>query len=211
MNISAIRKEYSLKTLDINDLSRDPFDQFNLWFQEALIAKVIEINAMTLSTIGEDGIPNGRIVLLKEVDTGFVFFTNYESQKGKEIAKNPLASLTFFWPELERQVRIKGKIEKVSAELSDEYFFSRPIGSQIGAWTSPQSQKLNSREELEQSQKIIENKFKNNTITRPPHWGGYRLTPSYVEFWQGRPSRLHDRVCYEKKENSQWDLSILAP
>jgi pyridoxamine 5'-phosphate oxidase len=211
MNISAIRKEYSLKTLDINDLSNNPLDQFNLWFQEALVAKVIEINAMTLSTIGEDGIPNGRIVLLKEVDTGFVFFTNYESQKGKELDQNPFASLTFFWPELERQVRIKGKTEKVSALLSDEYFFSRPVGSQIGAWTSPQSQKLNSREELNQRQLAIEEKFKNTPIIRPPHWGGYRLTPSYIEFWQGRPSRLHDRVSYEMKENNDWELSILAP
>ncbi len=211
MNISAIRKEYSLKTLDIKDLSINPLDQFNLWFQEASEAKVIEINAMTLSTIGIDGIPNGRIVLLKEVDSGFVFFTNYESQKGKELAKNPVASLTFFWPELERQVRIKGKVEKVSAELSDEYFFSRPLGSQIGAWTSPQSQKINSREELDQLQKITESKFKNNPITRPPHWGGYRLTPNCIEFWQGRPSRLHDRICYEKKDSNEWEISILAP
>lgn len=211
MNISAIRKEYSLKTLDISNLSNNPIDQFNLWFQEALLAKVIETNAMTLSTIGVDGIPNGRIVLLKDVDTGFIFFTNYESEKGKEIAKNPLGSLTFFWAELERQVRIKGKIEKVSAELSDKYFFSRPFGSQIGAWTSPQSQKIDSREELEQRQQEVENKFKNTPITRPPHWGGFRLTPSNVEFWQGRPSRLHDRVSYELKEKGDWQLSILAP
>ncbi|MEN2282182.1 pyridoxamine 5'-phosphate oxidase [Algoriphagus sp. SE2] len=211
MNISAIRKEYSLKTLDISDLSNNPIDQFNVWFQEALAAKVIEINAMTLSTIGLDGVPNARIVLLKEVDTGFVFFTNYESQKGKELAKTPFASLTFFWPELERQVRVKGKIEKVSPKLSDEYFFSRPIGSQLGAWTSPQSQKIGSREELEERLKAAENKFKDTTMTRPPHWGGYRLNPNYVEFWQGRPSRLHDRVAYEKNEKDHWDLAILAP
>ncbi|MBN3519277.1 pyridoxamine 5'-phosphate oxidase [Algoriphagus lutimaris] len=210
MNISAIRKDYSLKTLNINDLYTNPIDQFNLWFQEALASKVIEINAMTLSTIGEDGFPNGRIVLLKEVDSGFVFFTNYQSQKGRELAKNPAASLTFFWPELERQVRIKGEIEKVSSKLSDEYFFSRPKGSQIGAWTSPQSQKLKSKEELERKQKEIEEKFENTPMTRPPHWGGYRLTPSYMEFWQGRPSRLHDRVCYEER-NGTWELSLLAP
>lgn len=210
MNISAIRKDYSLKTLNINDLCNSPIDQFNVWFQEALASKVIEINAMTLSTIGEDGFPNGRIVLLKEVDSGFVFFTNYNSQKGQELAKHPVASLTFFWPELERQVRIKGQIEKVSSKMSDEYFFSRPIGSQIGAWASPQSHKIASREELEQKQKEIENQFENTPITRPPHWGGYRLTPSYVEFWQGRPSRLHDRVCYEEN-NGSWELSILAP
>ncbi|WP_373398420.1 pyridoxamine 5'-phosphate oxidase [Algoriphagus halophilus] len=210
MNISAIRKDYSLKTLNINDLCANPIDQFNIWFQEALASKVIEINAMTLSTIGEDGFPNGRIVLLKEVDSGFVFFTNYQSQKGRELAKNPVASLTFFWPELERQVRIKGEIEKVSSKLSDEYFFSRPKGSQIGAWTSPQSQKLKSKEELEQRLKEMEQKFENTPISRPLHWGGYRLIPSYVEFWQGRPSRLHDRVCYEEK-NGAWELSILAP
>lgn len=210
MNISAIRKDYSLKTLNINDLCTNPIDQFNIWFQEALASKVIEINAMTLSTIGEDGFPNGRIVLLKEVDSGFVFFTNYQSQKGRELAKNPVASLTFFWPELERQVRIKGEIEKVSSKLSDEYFFSRPKGSQIGAWTSPQSQKLKSKEELEQRLIEMEQKFENTPISRPLHWGGYRLIPSYVEFWQGRPSRLHDRVCYEEK-NGAWERSILAP
>lgn len=210
MNISAIRKDYSLKTLNINDLCTNPIDQFNIWFQEALASKVIEINAMTLSTIGEDGFPNGRIVLLKEVDSGFVFFTNYQSQKGRELAKNPVASLTFFWPELERQVRIKGEIEKVSSKLSDEYFFSRPKGSQIGAWTSPQSQKLKSKEELEQRLIEMEQKFENTPISRPLHWGGYRLIPSYVEFWQGRPSRLHDRVCYKEK-NGTWERSILAP
>lgn len=211
MNISAIRQEYSLKSMNINDLSPNPLSQFDQWFKEALEAKVIEINAMTLSTLGEDGIPNGRIVLLKEVDTGFVFFTNYQSQKGRELEKNPFGSLTFFWPELERQVRIKGTIEKVSEKLSDEYFLSRPIGSQIGAWTSPQSTKINSREELYTKQKEIEKKFENAPITRPPHWGGYRLTPNYIEFWQGRPSRLHDRVCYELLENGDWELSILAP
>ncbi len=211
MNISAIRQEYSLKSMNINDLSPNPLSQFDQWFKEALEAKVIEINAMTLSTLGEDGIPNGRIVLLKEVDTGFVFFTNYQSQKGRELEKNPFGSLTFFWPELERQVRIKGTIEKVSEKLSDEYFLSRPIGSQIGAWTSPQSTKINSREELYTKQKEIEKKFENSPITRPPHWGGYRLTPNYMEFWQGRPSRLHDRVCYELQENGDWELSILAP
>ena len=211
MNISTIRQEYSLKSMNINDLSPNPLSQFDQWFKEALDAKVIEINAMTLSTLGEDGIPNGRIVLLKEVDTGFVFFTNYQSQKGRELEKNPFGSLTFFWPELERQVRIKGNIDKVSEKLSDEYFLSRPIGSQIGAWTSPQSTKINSREELHSRQKEIEKKFENSPITRPPHWGGYRLTPNYMEFWQGRPSRLHDRVCYELQENGDWELSILAP
>ncbi|MBN3582010.1 pyridoxamine 5'-phosphate oxidase [Algoriphagus aestuarii] len=211
MNISAIRQEYSLKSMNINDLLSDPLSQFDQWFKEALEAKVMEINAMTLSTIGEDGIPNGRIVLLKEVDSGFVFFTNYQSLKGRELEKNPFGSLTFFWPELERQVRIRGKIDKVSESISDEYYLSRPIGSQIGAWTSPQSTKISSRNELQEKQKEIEKKFENSPITRPPYWGGYRLTPSYVEFWQGRPSRLHDRVAYDLLENGQWERAILAP
>ncbi|MBN7816806.1 pyridoxamine 5'-phosphate oxidase [Algoriphagus pacificus] len=211
MNISAIRKDYSLKTLEISSLNTDPLQQFKVWLQEAINAEALEVNAMTLATIGLDGMPSGRIVLLKEVDTGFVFYTNYESQKGKEIENNPVCSLTFFWPELERQVRIKGNIEKVSAQESDEYFLSRPVGSQIGAWTSPQSQKISSREELLSRQATIEKQFENSPITRPPHWGGYRVIPSTVEFWQGRPSRLHDRVRYQASENGNWELSILAP
>ena len=211
MNISAIRKDYSLKTLEISSLNTDPLQQFKVWLQEAINAEALEVNAMTLATIGLDGMPSGRIVLLKEVDTGFVFYTNYESQKGKEIENNPVCSLTFFWPELERQVRIKGNIEKVSAQESDEYFLSRPVGSQIGAWTSPQSQKISSREELLSRQAAIENQFENSPITRPPHWGGYRVIPSIVEFWQGRPSRLHDRVRYQASESGNWELSILAP
>ena len=211
MNISAIRKDYSLKTLEISSLNTDPLQQFKVWLQEAINAEALEVNAMTLATIGLDGVPSGRIVLLKEVDTGFVFYTNYESQKGKEIENNPVCSLTFFWPELERQVRIKGKIEKVSAQESDEYFLSRPVGSQIGAWTSPQSQKISSREELLSRQAEIEKQFENSPITRPPHWGGYRVIPSTVEFWQGRPSRLHDRVRYQASGSGNWELSILAP
>lgn len=211
MNISTIRKDYSFKTLEISSLNTDPLQQFKVWLQEAINAEALEVNAMTLATIGLDGMPSGRIVLLKEVDTGFVFYTNYESQKGKEIENNPVCSLTFFWPELERQVRIKGKIEKVSAQESDEYFLSRPVGSQIGAWTSPQSQKISSREELLSRQAAIEKQFENSPITRPPHWGGYRVIPSSVEFWQGRPSRLHDRVRYQASENGNWELSILAP
>ncbi|EAZ83008.1 pyridoxamine 5'-phosphate oxidase [Algoriphagus machipongonensis] len=211
MNISAIRKDYSLKTLEINTLKDNPIDQFQSWLQEAIIAEVAEVNAMTLSTLGLDGIPNGRIVLLKELDQGFVFFTNYKSEKGKEIAQTPKGSLTFFWIELERQVRIKGKIEKVSAELSDKYFFSRPVESQIGAWTSPQSQKIPSSEDLQNRKKEIEKKFEQTPLSRPPHWGGYRLIPSAVEFWQGRPSRLHDRVLYEKQNDGSWKKSILAP
>ncbi len=211
MNLSQIRKEYSYKSLDINDVTHEPFHQFRIWFEEAVDSEVPEVNAMCLSTMGLNGYPNGRIVLLKEVDHGFVFFTNYESEKGQEIAANPKASLIFFWPELERQVRIMGDLEKVSAEESDTYFFSRPYDSQIGAWTSPQSREISSREELDRIQKSMEERFSKEPITRPLHWGGIRLIPFKIEFWQGRPSRLHDRVNYQKQADGAWKISRLAP
>lgn len=211
MKLSEIRKDYTIKSLDINDVSFDPFHQFRVWLDEAIDSEVPEVNAMCLSTIGLNGFPNGRIVLLKEMDHGFVFFTNYESEKGQEIAANPKASLTFFWPELERQVRIMGKLEKVKSEESDKYFHSRPMGSQIGAWTSPQSKEIADREELERRLEVIEKRFSAEPITRPPNWGGYRLMPFRIEFWQGRPSRLHDRICYKKQENGEWSISRLAP
>lgn len=165
---------------------------------------------MTLSTLSLDGFPNARIVLLKEVDHGFIFFTNYESEKGQELSQNPFAALTFFWAELERQVRVTGKVERISGKESDDYFFSRPVGSQIGAWTSPQSQKIGSREVLDQRLKETETRFASEQISRPPFWGGFRLIPNKVEFWQGRPSRLHDRILYEAKE-TDWQISRLAP
>jgi pyridoxamine 5'-phosphate oxidase len=210
MNISSIRKDYTFKTLEIEDIKDNPIDQFHLWLQEAINAEALEVNAMTLSTLGLDGFPNGRIVLLKELDSGFVFFTNYESEKGKELENSPKASLTFFWAELERQVRIIGHVEKISEEESDIYFFSRPIGSQIGAWTSPQSKKILSREVLDQMKEDVESEFLSKPMSRPPHWGGFRLIPTKIEFWQGRPSRLHDRLLYEKKD-VKWEISRLAP
>ncbi|MFC5623584.1 pyridoxamine 5'-phosphate oxidase [Algoriphagus winogradskyi] len=210
MNISAIRKDYTIKSLDISDVNIDPIVQFKAWFEEALKAQVLEVNAMTVSTIGLDGAPNARILLLKGVDTGFVFFTNYTSEKGKELENNNAASLTFFWPELERQVRVRGKVEKVIEEESDTYFFSRPIGSQIGAWVSPQSQKISSRETINERQLEIQKQFEGKAIVRPPHWGGYRLMPNAMEFWQGRPSRLHDRIKYELVDG-EWSLNRLAP
>jgi len=211
MKLSEIRKEYSLKTLDISDVKVNPIHQFKVWFDEAVDSEALEVNAMCLSTIGKEGFPSGRIVLLKGVDHGFLFFTNYKSDKGTEIEENPKVSLTFFWAELERQVRITGTLEKVSPEESDEYFFSRPLGSQIGAWSSPQSQKIPNREFLENTIKDLQERFSKEPITRPPHWGGYRLLPIRFEFWQGRPSRLHDRIGYELKPDGSWEIFRLAP
>jgi pyridoxamine 5'-phosphate oxidase len=210
MNISAIRKDYSIKSLDISDVNSNPIKQFESWFKEAVEAEVLEVNAMTVSTLGLDGAPNARILLLKGVDTGFVFYTNYQSEKGQELENQSSASLTFFWAELERQVRVRGKVEKVTSKESDEYFFSRPIGSQIGAWVSPQSQVLKSREEINERQQDIEKLYSDKKMARPPHWGGYRLIPSTVEFWQGRPSRLHDRIKYDLQEGV-WKIVRLAP
>jgi pyridoxamine 5'-phosphate oxidase len=211
MKIANIRKEYSLKSLDISDVSIDPLRQFKVWFDEAVDSEALEVNAMCLSTIGIDGYPNGRIVLLKEIDHGFVFFTNYDSQKGQELMQQPKACLTFFWAELERQVRIIGDLEKVSKEESDQYFYSRPFGSQIGAWASPQSQKIESREILIENINQLEKSHTPETITRPSHWGGFRVLPHRVEFWQGRPNRLHDRINYEKSETGSWMITRLAP
>jgi pyridoxamine 5'-phosphate oxidase len=212
MNLAAIRKDYSLQSLEINQVALDPFTQFRQWLNDALKAEVLEVNAMCLSTVGKDGFPNSRIVLLKELDSGFVFFTNYESAKGKELEAHPKASLTFFWAEIERQVRVVGTVSKVSTEESDAYFLSRPYGSQLGAWASPQSQVIDTREVIENKQKELDKKFNESEMVRPPHWGGYRLIPNRIEFWQGRPSRLHDRICYEKDlATNSWNLVRLAP
>ncbi len=210
-DISAIRKEYTLKELTEGDVSISPIVQFNTWLNDALSAKVNEPNAMVLSTVSAEGKPASRVVLLKGFDeNGFTFFTNYKSRKGIHLEKRPFASLLFFWPELERQVRIEGEVVKVSQEESDEYFHTRPEGSKIGAWTSPQSATICGREFLESIKMVIEGQFTNKTITRPPNWGGYRLKPALIEFWQGRPNRLHDRIQYTLTK-SIWKIERLAP
>ncbi len=210
-NISSIRKEYALKQLDESEVDKNPFVQFGFWFNDALEAEVNEPNAMILSTVSSEGKPSSRVVLLKGFDeNGFTFFTNYKSRKALHMETNPFASLLFFWPELERQVRIEGEIIKVSPEESDEYFNSRPEGSKIGAWASPQSSVIKSRGFLESIKMVIEDKFANRPISRPPNWGGFRLKPNLIEFWQGRPNRLHDRVQYSLS-NGNWKIERLAP
>jgi pyridoxamine 5'-phosphate oxidase len=210
MKLEDLRKEYALETLDESQVDRDPTSQFRAWMDEAIAAQALEPTAMTLSTVSAEGRPSGRIVLLKGADArGFVFFTNYRSRKGKDLAANPVAALTFLWKELERQVRIEGTVERVSVEESREYYDTRPLGSRIGAWASPQSEVIENRAWLE---------TRWDTLTRehgekpplPPHWGGYRVIPDYLEFWQGRRSRLHDRIAYTRAGQS-WKVARLAP
>ncbi len=212
MSIADIRKDYSLKTLNETEVASNPFQQFAGWWQQAIESQIDEVNAMTLATASLEGVPSARIVLLKGYDErGFVFYTNYESAKGQELAENPRASLLFFWKELERQVRITGLVEKVSSTESDEYFLSRPTGSQIGAWASPQSHIIENRSWLENKVKELEAKFSTEKLARPTHWGGYRVKPVIIEFWQGRSSRLHDRIQYTLQENGSWKIERLAP
>lgn len=211
MKLADIRIDYTLKSLDEKDVNASPIDQFKIWVEEAHQSKVHEWNAMNLSTVRADGRPNSRIVLLKDVDTGLVFFTNYNSAKGKELENNPFAAITFFWPVLERQVRFMGKVSKITPEESDEYFFSRPFASQIGAWASPQSEVIPDRTFLEEKEAKLLREINEKTIVRPEHWGGYRLVPEEVEFWQGRSSRLHDRIHYQKEGEALWKIERLAP
>jgi pyridoxamine 5'-phosphate oxidase len=217
--LADLRKDYAQASLDIGDINPSPKAQFERWFHEAMQAEVLEPNAMTLCTIDPDGRPSGRIVLIKGIDDqGITFFTNYDSRKGQALAVNPYASLVFFWPELERQVRIDGKVAKVSSDESDEYFHSRPLGSKLGAWASPQSEVIPNREWLELRQNNLQEKFPVEQSVEPPrptHWGGYRLAPTEFEFWQGRPSRLHDRIRYRLQRGlvnaGQWTIERLAP
>lgn len=210
-SIADIRKDYSLRSLSEKDTAADPLSQFTKWWDEAITAQLEEVNAMTLATASLDGLPAARIVLLKGFDEkGFTFFTNYDSFKGQQLAENPRACLVFFWKELERQVRITGLVEKTTAEESDAYYNTRPEGSRIGAWASPQSHVISDREWLEANDLKYIDQFKNKPITRPPHWGGYRVKPVCIEFWQGRESRLHDRIQYTL-ERSEWKKERLAP
>ena len=209
-SIAQLRKNYTFGQLSETDVPGNPMPLFKLWFDQAVRAECPEPNSMTLATADKAGNPSARIVLLKGADeNGFSFFTNYESQKGKELAVRPQAALLFHWHELERQIRIQGVVERVSAAESDEYFHSRPSASRIGAWASPQSLAIPNREFLEEAEKQFKAEF-GDTPPRPEHWGGYRLRPTEMEFWQGRPSRLHDRIHY-KLDGSTWQINRLAP
>lgn len=207
------RKEYEQAILEEADIEQDPLRQFSRWYEAAVAAGVPEPEAMTLSTATTDGRPSARIVLLRGYDErGFCFFSNYNSHKGRELAVNPYAALTFHWVEQERQVRIEGRVQKTSSAESDAYFFSRPSGSRIGAWSSPQSEVIPSRETLDQLFRKFQEQYSDESaIPRPEHWGGYRLNPERIEFWQGRPSRLHDRLQFVREGKAAWALQRLAP
>jgi pyridoxamine 5'-phosphate oxidase len=221
--IADIRKDYKLASLEEADVAANPIDQFTRWWNEAVASQIDEVNAMTLATVNAAGVPAARIVLLKGYNpNGFIFFTNYESDKGKNIAQNPHAALVFFWKELERQIRIEGTVEKVSAEESDRYFNSRPASSRIGAWASPQSAVIENRMVIEQNVERYSSIFANDSIERPDHWGGYIVKPTSIEFWQGRSSRLHDRIKYtlensaynaatDTRSDVSWKIERLAP
>ena len=222
MNIADLRTVYRRATLAEADVAADPFVQFAGWLDEAIAAEALEPTAMTLATVDAAGRPSARVVLLKGHDVGgvvpqasgrgFVWYTNYASHKGRDLAARAEAALCFFWPELERQVRIEGRVERASADESDRYFASRPLASRIGAWASPQSETIASRDVIEAAERDVQARVDadRGALARPPHWGGYRLVPSLIEFWQGRPSRLHDRIVYRGGDDA-WTLARLAP
>ncbi|HEV7516700.1 MAG TPA: pyridoxamine 5'-phosphate oxidase [Thermoanaerobaculia bacterium] len=212
MDLSDLRREYEQVGLSAADLAADPVDQFRVWFAQALAADPRDANAMTLATADREGRPSARVVLLKGVDErGFVFFTNYESRKGRDLAANPQAALVFFWPLLDRQVRVEGRVERTSREESAAYFRSRPLRARIGAWASRQSRVLAEREELEREVAQAEERFADGEVPLPDFWGGFRLAPAAVELWQGRPSRLHDRFRYERSPAGGWRVERLSP
>lgn len=209
--ISAIRKDYKLQTLDEKDIENGPIEQFAKWFNEAIASKVQEVNAMTLATCSIDGYPTARIVLLKGFNKeGFIFYTNYDSKKGKQLVQNPRVCLVFFWKELERQVRIEGVAKRISAADSDRYFLSRPVESQLSALSSPQSTVIKDRDYLEKNVEYYRTLFSATNVKRPPNWGGYITDPAVIEFWQGRQNRLHDRLQYTRSK-AGWQIDRLAP
>ena len=212
-SIADLRQNYTLAGLERTDLKPNPIEQFNLWFQQALEADLVEPNAMTLATATPEGKPTARIVLLKGVsDRGFVFYTNYESQKGQQLTANPYAALVFLWDKLERQIRIEGRVEKLSSAESAAYFHSRPKASQLGAWTSDQSRVIPNRAVLEQKQAALQEQYSGDAeVPLPPHWGGFCVIPDRLEFWQGRPSRLHDRLVYDLQNDGSWKIERLSP
>ena len=211
LDLAALRRDYALASLAEAQVDGDPIRQFERWFADAVSARVLEPNAMTLSTATRDGVPSGRIVLLKGVDaSGFVFYTDYRSRKGVELSENPLAALTFLWKEIERQVRVTGSVSRVSTQESEAYFRTRPPGSRLGAWASLQSSVIASREQLEAQLRDVTERFPNGDVPLPPHWGGFRVMPEEIEFWQGRTNRLHDRLLYQRRERG-WEISRLSP
>ncbi len=212
-DIADIRRDYKLKSLEETAMAENPFDQFTIWWEEAIGSNIDEVNAMTLATVNSEGKPSARTVLLKGyTGEGFIFFTNYNSAKGQDILVNPNVALLFFWKELERQIRIEGMVEKISPAESDAYFNSRPVGSRLGAWASPQSEIIPSRQFLEDSFEQITAQYPDAAkLERPLNWGGYIVKPSRLEFWQGRSSRLHDRIVYTQHKSSGWKRDRLAP
>ncbi len=211
MDLYEMREEYISEKLNEKEVLPSPIDQFKLWFGEAAASKIYQPNMAFLATADSKGIPSGRIILLKEFsEKGFTFFSNYESKKGKQLSENPYAVIVLYWPELERQVRIEGKAEKLSPEESDNYFETRPVGNMLGAWASPQSKIITDRDWLEAEHNKFREQFKHGKIPRPGNWGGYALKPTAIEFWQGRENRLHDRIEYFLDNNS-WKIRRLAP
>ncbi|NJK41636.1 MAG: pyridoxamine 5'-phosphate oxidase [Acaryochloridaceae cyanobacterium SU_2_1] len=210
--IAHLRQDYRRQALLEKEVDPDPLRQFQIWFEQALQAELREPNAMTLATVSAEGNPSARMVLLKELDQqGFVFYTNSQSRKGQELAQTPRAALVFWWPDLERQVRVEGQVAKVTEAEADQYFSIRPRGSQLGAWASAQSQVICDRTHLDQRLQALEQQYQDQQIPRPAYWGGYRLQPSMIEFWQGRSNRLHDRLCYRQDQAGQWQLERLSP